>query len=84
MARQPDNANLPESEAEARIIRDVLCTAQVQETQIDGFDELLEKRGLRRALRVAAWIHRFARNCRNEQKQHGPLTTPEVNEVRTW
>ena len=27
---------------------------------------------------------RFVRNCRSKQKQRGPLTTPEVDEMKTW
>ena len=73
-----------DSEAEAKIIKEVLCVAQAEETKTDEFDDLLERRDLRRVLRTSAWILHFVRNCRSKQKQRGPLTTPEVDEMKTW
>ena len=70
--------------AEAKIIKEVLCVAQAEETKTDEFDDLLERRDLRRVLRTSASILRFVRNCRRKQKQRGPLTTPEVDEMKTW
>ena len=37
-------------ETEAKIIQEVLCTLHMQETKTNAFDELLERRDLRRAL----------------------------------
>ncbi|XP_028413536.1 uncharacterized protein LOC114536372 [Dendronephthya gigantea] len=73
-----------DSEAEAKIIKEVLCVARVEDMKTDDFDDLLKRRDLRRVLRTGAWILRFVRNCRSKQKQRGPLTTPEVSEMKTW
>ena len=83
-----------DSEAEAKILKDVLCVAQ-EDVGTDCFDELLERHDLRRVLRISAWVRRFGRNCRikkrrsfpnrqGKQRQHGPLTNLEVNEMKIW
>ena len=56
-----------EKQAEAKIVRELLCTAQ-QGGELDDFDQILETHELRRTLRVAAWILRFIHNCRNREK----------------
>ena len=45
----------------------------------DDFDTVLEKFGLRKAMRICAWISRFSHNSRHpSQKIIGPLTTEEI------
>ena len=65
-----------DSETEAKIIKEVLCVAQVDE-KTDSFDELFERRDLRSVLRISAWILRFVRNCQSKQRQNGPLKPPK-------
>ena len=67
----------------AKIIKEVLCVAQVDE-KTDSFHELLERRDLRSVLRISTWILRFVRNCQSKQRQNGPLTTTKVNEMKKW
>ena len=76
---QPSN----ETQAEAKIVRELLCTAQ-ENVESDDFEKILEKHELRRTLRVTAWILRFVYNCRNERKRDGPLSTSETEEAETW
>ena len=71
-----------ETQAEAKIVRELLCTAQ-EDGEPDDFDQILEKHELRRALRVTAWILRFIHNCRNKEKRDGPLSTSETEEAET-
>ena len=72
-----------ESQAEAKIVRELLCTAQ-EDGEVDDFDQILEKHELRRTLRVTTWILRFIHNCRNKEKRDGPLSTSETEEAETW
>ena len=67
----------PESEAEAKVTREVFAGAR---DVTDEFDVLLEKFALWKVLRVCAWISRFVNNtCKHkEQRTHGPLTTDEI------
>ena len=44
-----------DSEVEAKIIKEVLCVAQVDE-KTDSFHELLEKQDLQSIPRISAWI----------------------------
>ena len=71
----------PESQAEAKVIREVLAVAQVQE---DSLDTLLGKLTLWRTLRVCAWIGRFIHNSRSTRsnRNKGPLTTEEISKQR--
>ncbi len=71
------------TEAEAKVVREVLCNAQVQRAT-DDLDQLLGKHDLHRTLRVFAWILRFINNCKTEQKQRGALTTQEIENARLW
>ncbi len=70
-----------DSEAEAKIIKEVLCVAQVENAKTDGFDDLLERRDLRRILRTSARMLRFVRNCRSKQKQRSPMTNVSNSET---
>ncbi len=69
-----------ETQAEAKIVRELLCTTQ-EDDERDDFDKILEKYELRQTLRVTAWVSRFIDNCRNEEKRDGPLSTAETE---TW
>ena len=71
----------PESQAEAKVIREALAVAQVQE---DNLDTLLGKLTLWQTLRVCAWIGRFIHNTRSTRsnRKKGPLTTEEISKQR--
>lgn len=80
----PVTAASAATEEEAKVIREVLKTSQTKQST-DIMDQLLEMHDLRRALRLEAWVARFIRNCRGRQKLSGPLTKPEIDEVkRRW
>ena len=70
-------SSTPESQAEAKVTREVFAGAR---EVTDEFDGLLEKFALWKALRVCAWISRFVNNTRKhkEQRTNGPLTTDEI------
>ncbi len=72
-----------ETQAEAKIVRELLCTTQ-EDDERDDFDKILEKYELRQTLRVTAWVSGFIDNCRNEEKRDGPLSTAETEEAETW
>ena len=71
----------PESQAEAKVIREVFAVAQAQTDILDAF---LIKFSLWRTLRVCSWIARFIRNLRGdkERRSKGPLTTEEIEMQR--
>jgi uracil-DNA glycosylase len=50
----------------------------------DDLDRLLGKHDLRRTLRVCAWILRFTRKCRTNEKRQGALSTQEIENARPW
>ena len=79
----PVTESSPATEQEAKVIREVLGMVQTT-PEADEFDQLLDRRSLRRALRVGAWLKRFLYNCRNQTKKRGPLVTEELEEVREW
>ncbi len=82
----PDNLvteSTATTEAEAKVVRGVLCNAQVQRAT-DDLHQLLGKHDLHRTLRVFAWILRFINNCKTEEKQRGALTTQEIENARLW
>ena len=68
-----------ESEAEARQVKEILAVAVMQSDEIE---QILKKYSLWKALRVTAWIRRFASNCRRPKAERlkGPLITEEVEE----
>ena len=72
-----------ESDAEAKLIREVFAAAV--ETR-DEFDEMLEKPTFWRTVRISSWITRFLRNCRCSKLARigGPLTTAETAKQVTW
>ena len=82
----PENPVLkssPASEAEAKLIREVLNVVKCVPSP-DEFDERLSRNTLRRTLRVGARIRRLLRNRGSQVKQCGPLTAGEVQEERDW
>ena len=52
----------------------------------NDFDTVLEKFGLRKAMRICAWISRFNHNsCHPSEKIIGSLTTEEIQQQeRSW
>ena len=72
-----------ESNAEAKVVKQVLAIS-VEDT--DKLDEVLEKHDLWKALRISAWVARFAFNCRqHKEKLRGPLTTTEIDkQILFW
>ena len=73
-----------ETEAEAKLVREVL--AATVETE-DNLDEILEKHGFWKTIRITAWIARYLHNCRSKQSQRlsGPLTTAETeDQIQMW
>ena len=71
------------TEAEAEVVREFLCAAQVHR-EPDDLDQLLANHDLHRTLRVTAWILRFRKNCKTGERQRGPLTTQEIENARLW
>ena len=66
----------PQSTEERKVQRELF--AAVVEVNND-FDRVLDKFGLRKAMRIGAWISRFTHNSRNpSNKIQGPLTTNEL------
>ena len=66
----------PESAAERKVQQELFAVG------VEGsndFDAVLEKFGLRKALRIGAWISRFLHNSQNpSNKATGPLNTAEI------
>ena len=71
----------PEAEAEAKVIREVLCVSQTEPAS-DESDDLLERSSFRRTLRICAWINRFIHNSRRPEKRVGPIATEEVKAAK--
>ena len=72
------------SQAEAKLVRDVLAVAVNEENEIK---DVLQKFSLQKAVRVCAWIRRFVHNSlRSRGTQHisGPLTTDETDRQRRF
>ena len=70
-----------ESQAEAKVIREVFAVAQAQ---IDILDALLVKFSLWKTLRVCSWMARLIRNLRGDKarRSKGPLTIEEIEMQR--
>ena len=71
-----------QSQAEAKLVRQVLAVAVDKEDEIEN---VLRKFNLQKAVRVCAWMRRFAHNAlhsRGKTRIEGPLTTPETNQLR--
>ena len=73
----------PESQAEAKVVREVIAGARVV---TDEFDVLLEKFSLWKVLRVCAWNSRFMCNSRKpkEDRTIGPLPTEEIEKQKLF
>ncbi|XP_028408718.1 uncharacterized protein LOC114531282 [Dendronephthya gigantea] len=52
-----------ESRAERKCLKTVFTTTTAAPRASDQLDELLEKRVLRKVLRIGAWVRRFVENC---------------------
>ena len=78
------NQPTKESQVEAKLVQKVLAVA------VDDNDEIkkvLHKFQLQKALRVCAWMRRFAHNClrsRRASRIVGPLTTEETDRQRLF
>ena len=71
-----------ESNAEAKIIRQVFAVAV---EMADKVDELLQKFSMWKTLRICGWLNRFINNCRNpDRRKRGPLTTEEIENQRLF
>ena len=73
-----------ETQAEARVIKEVLAGAIVDNKELD---QSLQKWGLWKAVRICSWIRRFIQNCKlkRQQKISGPLYTAEINrQIEFW
>ena len=71
-----------ESKAQAKLFRKVLAVAVHEEDDVEG---VLRKFHLRKAVRVCAWMRRFAHNAlrsRGKTRIEGPLTTQETKQLR--
>ena len=73
------------TEAESKIVREVLAAVTVDQKQ-DEFDQLLERHhGLQNVLRVCAWVVRFVQNSRLDTLSiTGPITIAEIKARTTW
>ena len=60
------------------------CVTKTTKPEPDLFDDLLVNNGLRRTLRVFAWVKWFIHNSQNQEKRLDPLDTNEVEEAKTW
>ncbi|CAB3979151.1 Hypothetical predicted protein [Paramuricea clavata] len=75
-----------ESNAEAKLVKSVLAVA-VAVNDGNEADEVLKKFPLQKALRVCAWMRRFANNAlhkRGRSRVIGPLTTSELARQHKW
>ena len=73
----------PETESEAKIIKEVFAATVVQN---DNFSLLIKKFSFQKATRITAWLLRFSNNSlKQKQQRSGPLTTEELEEsTTTW
>ena len=73
-----------ETQAEAKLIKEVLAVAVTTKKDLD---QLMEKWDLWKTIRVCSWMTRFIRNCRvkRQQRTSGPITTEETNrQIEFW
>lgn len=72
----------PETQAEAKATKELFARAEATN---DPLDEILAKFTLTKAMRVSAWVARFARNIRlpKQERDSGPLTTQEMRDQHT-
>ena len=61
-----------ESEKEANLIKEVMCTA-IDDKSI--FDNLLDKHDYWKFIRIITWVKRFITNCEGKTKLSGSLAT---------
>ena len=73
-----------ESEAEAKLVKDVFAVAIEPN---DGLHQLLQKHEFWPTIRITAWVARFIRNCKSGKANRllGLLTTAEtIKQVKGW
>ena len=70
-----------ESQAEAKVVREVFAGAR---DKADEFDALLGKFSLWKMFRVGAWILRFVNNTRKRKSERtiGPIATEEIEQQK--
>ena len=71
-----------ESQVEAKLVRKVLAVAADEENEVEN---VLRKFLFQKAVRVCAWMRRFAHNAlrsRGGTRIEGPLATQETNQLR--
>ena len=74
----------PETQVEAKAIKEVLAVTVTEEDILNG---ILEKHEFWKAIRIVSWIGRFLYNCKTKDaaKKTGPLTTEETEErIAKW
>ena len=74
-----------DSQSESRATRAILNVGVERvESALPG--DILRKHSLTKTLRIGAWIKRFLDNSRVnvDSRQHGPLTTNEIDQQRLW
>ena len=73
----------PESQAEAKVVREIFKVAIVKEYVLD---QLLQKHSLLKVLRITAWVRRFIANCKREtvERKTAHMDSHEVREQREW
>ena len=77
-----DSSN--ETEKEAKPLREILRVAVTEKDQVDN---VLEKFGFWKAMRITTWVKRFIENARVEKalRRRGPLTTREIqSQISKW
>ena len=72
----------PETQAEAKATKELFARAEATNYPLD---DILAKFTLTKAMRVSAWVSRFARNIRlpKEERISGPLTIQEIHDQHT-
>lgn len=67
-----------DSEREKQPVREILQVAVEREP--DEIDELPKRKSWWKVVRILAWIKRFSKNCKKEQRIKGPLLTEEIQD----
>lgn len=66
------------SNAEPKVVEEVVCVTKATTLKSDGFVALFESSTLHRTLRVFAWINRLICNIRCREKRYGPLGIEKI------
>ena len=73
-----------ENETEAKVVHQVLA---VEIEQRDELDDMMQKFGFWKTIRMTAWVARFIKNCKvkHSLRSKGPVTTEETKaQVNFW